>query len=133
MKKPKKRNDVELNFWQPTSDMMSGLLYVLMLVIVLMGLALIQIPEFDEANPERDSLFASPTPVPTEDSGSYHQAGAGGAGGGATPSPTCPSRALTALLLTTLTCCSSHIQRLPNIHAFCLQCSLFYLFLTSEQ
>lgn len=65
MKKPKKRNDEDINFWQPTSDLMSGLVYILMLVIVLLGLYLMQIPEFDQPDPDEGDTYASPSPSST--------------------------------------------------------------------
>lgn len=41
----------EFNFWQPASDMFSALLLVFMLVILLLGLYLVHIPEYDEIDP----------------------------------------------------------------------------------
>ena len=37
-KRSRKKNDDGLDFWQPTSDLMSGLMYILMLIIVLLAL-----------------------------------------------------------------------------------------------
>ena len=89
MKKIKKRNDEELNFWQPTSDLMSGLVYILMLIIVLLGLYLVQLPEFDEIDPDLGNTYdgvPSPTPTPWDD---WDESDEGGAEhGGETPHPT---------------------------------------------
>lgn len=42
MKRVKKKNeDGEYNFWQPATDMMTGLVFILMLIIMLMGLFLL--------------------------------------------------------------------------------------------
>ena len=51
MKLKKKKNDEELNFWQPAADMFSALMLILMLVILLLGLYLVQIPENREIDP----------------------------------------------------------------------------------
>lgn len=75
--KPKKlQNHDDLNMWQPTSDMLSGLLYILMLVVLLLGLYLTQIPENTELDPHlgdeyggdgwyNDGGYPSPSPTPT--------------------------------------------------------------------
>ncbi len=85
MKKPVKRNDEEMNFWQPISDMLSGLLYVLMLVIVLMGLTMIQFTEYDDTELEWHDSFVTPTPDPDDDDG--YRSGGNGAGYILTPPP----------------------------------------------
>ena len=60
MKKTKIKHDEDLNFWQPTSDLMSGLMYMLMLVILLLGLHLMQLPEYHELDPNLgDSVYCS--------------------------------------------------------------------------
>ena len=67
MKKSTRKHEGDINFWQPTSDLMSGLMYVLMLVILLLGLHLMQLPEHHELDPNLgDSYneYASPTPTP---------------------------------------------------------------------
>ena len=38
MRPRKRRGDSRYNFWQPATDMMSGLVFVLILVIALLGL-----------------------------------------------------------------------------------------------
>ena len=60
MRKNKKRNngDDELNFWQPASDMFSALLLILMLVILMLGLYLVQIPEFRQKDPDAGNTYA---------------------------------------------------------------------------
>ena len=88
MKKPKKRNDEDLNFWQPTSDLMSGLVYILMLVIVLLGLYLMQIPEFDQPDPDIGDTFASPSPSTTEGGIDGDNIGGSEGDGAETPHPT---------------------------------------------
>ncbi len=54
MRSKKKQPDEELNFWQPAADMFSGLMLVLLLVILLLGLYLVNIPE--ELYPEHDGI-----------------------------------------------------------------------------
>lgn len=102
MRRSKRRQDEELNYWQPTSDLLSGLMLVLMLVIVLMGLYLIHIPEDTEIDPELgdsyqqggdlDGIAGFPTATLTPSyvpdwAGGDGGAGGGGAGGWATPYP----------------------------------------------
>ena len=101
MKKANKLNNQdELNMWQPTSDLMSALMYILMLVVLLLGLYLLQIPETDEIDPypgdhyegegwtEDGGLtptpFATPTPPPDWDDGG----GGGWHNEGGWPTPT---------------------------------------------
>lgn len=38
MKKLKKKSDDEYNFWQPATDMMTGLVFILMLIVALLGM-----------------------------------------------------------------------------------------------
>ncbi len=90
MKLKKKKNDEELNFWQPAADMFSALMLILMLVILLLGLYLVQIPENREIDPYLGDADHGgwdgdydPTPTPTV----YWDNG-GGWGGGHTPEPT---------------------------------------------
>lgn len=67
MKKTKIKHDEDLNFWQSTSDLMSGLMYMLMLVILLLGLHLMQLPEHQELDPnlgDTYTVYATPTPSP---------------------------------------------------------------------
>lgn len=64
MKKTKTKHDEDLNFWQPTSDLMSGLVYMLMLVILLLGLHLMQLPEHHELDPDLGNMYSTPTPSP---------------------------------------------------------------------
>ncbi len=94
-KKKKRMNDEEQNFWQPASDMFSALLLTLMLVILLLGLYVVQIPEYSEIDPWAGDSYAegaddwsesTATPTPT-----VFWAGGndgGGGGGGETPHPT---------------------------------------------
>ena len=86
--KPKKltTNHDEINMWQPTSDMLSALLYILMLIVLLLGLYLIQIPEQTEIDPDlgddhgggwyneggSPSPLPTPTPTPDYDDGGGH-------------------------------------------------------------
>ena len=51
MKKFKKQNDSEMNYWQPASDMFSALMLILMLIILLLCLYLVHIPDNDEIDP----------------------------------------------------------------------------------
>ena len=44
-KRPRKRNQGEIDYWQPTSDLLISLLLVLLLVILLLGLYLLHTPE----------------------------------------------------------------------------------------
>ena len=92
MRKPKKRSEEELNYWQPTSDLMSGLVYILMLVIVLLGLYLMQIPEFDQPDADLGDTFEgslSPSPVSTDEwQEGENLGGSEGRGGGETSHPT---------------------------------------------
>lgn len=89
--KPKKLNNHdELNVWQPTTDMMSALVYILMLVVLLLGLYLLQIPETTEVDPyigdsydgggwDGEGYTPTPTPTHTPD---YDDGGWYGGGGG---------------------------------------------------
>ena len=94
MRKPKKRTEEDLNYWQPTSDLMSGLVYILMLVIVLLGLYLMQIPEFDQPDPDLGDTYEgslSPSPLTTdewEDDDDERGGDGHDEGGGLTPYPT---------------------------------------------
>ena len=87
-----KREDDELNFWQPATDMFSALLLILMLVILLMGLYLVQIPEHNLDDPDAGNTYAdsqhdedrnTETPEPTI---FIWIPGGGGGGGGVFPS-----------------------------------------------
>ena len=102
MKPKKQKTHDELNMWQPTSDLMSALMYILMLIVLLLGLYLLQIPEETELDPYPGDHYdgegwhddggwtptptVTPTPTPDWDDG-------GGGGGrwyndGGWPSPT---------------------------------------------
>ena len=80
----KHHNEEGFNFWQPASDMFSALLLILMLVILLLGLYLVQIPRYNLPDPaagntyagEPDSTDATPTTTP------FIVLDAGGSGGG---------------------------------------------------
>lgn len=96
-RKGKSRIDEDLNFWQPASDMLSGLLAILLLVILLLGLYLVHIPDNREIDPYYGDAsgggldFAEgTTPAPT--SAFFSMMGGGGAGGESdgndTPAPT---------------------------------------------
>ena len=96
MRKPKQNNNEDLNFWQPASDMFSALLQIFMLVILLLGLYIVQIPEHDQIDPwagdsyvdgadEWDDRTASPSPTAFF----WFPGGDNGDGGGQeTPHPT---------------------------------------------
>ena len=58
MKRRHKKNDDELNFWQPASDMFSALLLILMLVILLLGLYIVYIPEYRHIDPDYGDTYA---------------------------------------------------------------------------
>lgn len=60
MKPKRRRSDDELNFWQPATDMFSGLMLVLMLVILLLALYLVNMPEHPEADSEPGIVMATP-------------------------------------------------------------------------
>ena len=88
--KKKKRfdGDEDQNFWQPTSDMFSALLLIFMLVILLLGLYLVQIPEYRLKDPDAGNTYAdsdngdekyTATPEPTL---FFWYPGGGGDGGG---------------------------------------------------
>lgn len=93
-RKKKRGSEEEISFWQPASDMLSGLLLILMLVILLLGLYLVHIPEYDQPDPyigagdktagDSDDGGASATPTPTY----FFMSGGGDGGGGVTPAPT---------------------------------------------
>ena len=98
-KKRIKGSEEEINFWQPASDMFSAMLLILMLVIMLLGLYLVQIPEYRLKDPDAGNTYAdsdnsdidtTPTPEPTA---FIWFPGGGGEGGGLlggdeTPHPT---------------------------------------------
>lgn len=108
--KPKKQNILkngeEMNMWQPTADMMSALVYILMLVVLLMGLYLMHIPEHTELDPNpgeglidgwQEDGGASPSPTVTWNSDWDHDGG-----GGHTPHPT-PEPSATPTVTPTVT------------------------------
>lgn len=95
MKKNRRHNYEDLNFWQPASDMFSALMLILMLVILLLGLYLVQIPEHTQVDPWAGDAFiegsddwddSSVSPTPTVFS--WAGGGDGGGGGQETPHPT---------------------------------------------
>ena len=97
MKKKKRGNNDDLNFWQPASDMFSALMLILMLVILLLGLYLVHIPDHDQADPWVGDTFNggvdngdTPTSSPTPVVFSWAAGGGDGGGGGGdqTPHPT---------------------------------------------
>ncbi len=96
MKKHHKQKDEELNFWQPASDMFSALLLILMLVILLLGLYLVHIPEYNQLDPYAGDTYAEGSDERPESTYSpeptlfiFVPNGWGGVeGGGETPSPT---------------------------------------------
>lgn len=51
MKRKKKLNEDELNYWQPASDMFSALMLILMLIILLLCLYLVHVPDHDQIDP----------------------------------------------------------------------------------
>ena len=96
MKGKKQNNHEDLNFWQPASDMFSALLLILMLVILLLGLYLVQIPEHDEIDPSVGDSYAggiddgeNPTESPSPTAFIWIPGGNdGGDGAQETPHPT---------------------------------------------
>ena len=85
-----KGNEEEINFWQPASDMFSALLLILMLVILLLGLYLIQIPEYNLKDPDAGNTYAdsdvhegdyTSSPVPTATAIFWFPGGGDGGGG----------------------------------------------------
>lgn len=85
MKFNKLKNNEELNMWQPTTDLMSALVYILMLVVLLLGLYLMHVPEHTEMDPHPGDGYsegwenageASPSPTAT-----FWGEGDGGDGG----------------------------------------------------
>lgn len=91
------KNDEDLNFWQPASDMFSALLLILMLVILLLGLYLVHVPEHDQVDPWAGDSYveggdvhtSTVTPEPTYFFWFPGGGGGGdGGGGGETPHPT---------------------------------------------
>lgn len=94
-KKGVRTHDDDLNFWQPASDMFSALLLILMLVIMLLGLYLVQIPEYTEKDPNAGNTYAdsdhsdndsTATPEPT--AFIWFPDGGGYGDGSETPHPT---------------------------------------------
>lgn len=87
MQKNRKDKTEDFSLWQPASDMFSALLLILMLVILLLGLYLVNIPNSDEVDPYYgDDVGGFASPVPT--AFIRHDAGGGGGGGEeATPTP----------------------------------------------
>ena len=77
-RKHKWNNDEDMNYWQPTSDLFSTLTMILLLVILMLGLYLVQIPEYRLPDPEAGNTYSDDG---GEDDG-------GGADHTATPSPT---------------------------------------------
>ncbi len=73
MKANKLKTDEEINIWQPATDLMSSLLYIVLLVVLLLGLYILQIPETVEIDP---------------DPGSGHEADGWHNEGGVSPTPT---------------------------------------------
>ena len=61
-----RKNEGEFNFWQPASDMFSALLLILMLVILLLGLYLVQIPRYKLPDPEAGNTYADSDPNDVE-------------------------------------------------------------------
>ncbi|MBR3106463.1 MAG: hypothetical protein IKH30_04660 [Clostridia bacterium] len=57
-KKKQGKHDDELNFWQPASDMFSAMLLILMLVILLLGLYIVHIPEYNLKDPDAGNTYA---------------------------------------------------------------------------
>ena len=104
MKANKLKNQEDLNMWQPTSDLMSALMYILMLIVLLLGLYLLQIPEETELDPDfgdhyegegwhedgglTPTPFVSPTPTHPWDWDDDDGGGGGWYNDGGWPSPT---------------------------------------------
>ncbi len=125
MKKQKKKwflSNEDLNFWQPASDMFSGLMLVLMLIILMLGLYLVRIPEYDQPDSERGDSYAGGALQEAEDDATptpvlmvwYQDAGGGGGGWGtATPVPT-PQETPTPTLTATPTLTPTPTPDLPG-------------------
>ena len=57
-KKTRKNSENEIDFWQSSADMFSALLLVLMLVILVLGLYLVHIPEYNQKDPHAGDTYA---------------------------------------------------------------------------
>lgn len=90
--KNKKQHETP-DYWQPSSDLMTGLVLVLILVIMLLLLYLMRIPEFDDYNPftsseiteselDGDDVESYPEELEEQEEQQQQNAGGGGGGGG---------------------------------------------------
>ena len=61
----KQGRDGEYNFWQPATDLMTGLVFILMLLVALLGLYLLYTPSlFDAMEPSTEALAEEQGDVP---------------------------------------------------------------------
>lgn len=67
IRKSGKKGNVEIDFWQSTSDMMTALILMLLLVILLLMLYLMRIPEHDEIDPDIGNTYVEEDEEDDED------------------------------------------------------------------
>lgn len=67
----KKKTPSEINYWQSNTDLLTGLVLVLMLIIMLLILYLIQIPEYDQPDPEAGDSYNVDAEIGDETDDSY--------------------------------------------------------------
>ena len=61
----KQGRDGEYNFWQPATDLMTGLVFILMLLVALLGLYLLYTPSlFDAMEPSTEALAEEQGDIP---------------------------------------------------------------------
>ena len=92
MKLKRKRSNEELNFWQPATDMFSGLVLILLLVILLLSLYLANISDDDQPYPDSGSAASSSydgvgAVISRSETSGGHQDADGNDGGGAGSTP----------------------------------------------
>ena len=90
MKRHRQKPNEEYNFWQPATDMMSGLVFVLVLIIALLGLYLLSdYTGYEEASSvSSEGPSSSGTGWNNNDPGGWYYDGGTGDGDGATVSST---------------------------------------------
>lgn len=92
MKMKRKRSQDELNFWQPATDMFSGLVLILLLVILLLALYLVNVTDYNEIDPNPGSSVANSydgvgAVIERPDTSGGHQDADGNDGGGEGTTP----------------------------------------------
>lgn len=92
MKKRRKRTNEELNFWQPATDMFSGLVLILLLVILLLSLYLSNLSDDDQPYSDSGSAVSSSydgvgAVISRPETSGGHQDADGNDGGGAGSTP----------------------------------------------